>query len=132
MARILLAESDSRIRMMIAGILADFGHQVQECADGAEASAWLAASAVDVVVTDLVLSPDEAARLTRDSEALGIPIVTLTGRPFGAGHQADLNPPQPLVDKPFRFADLQCVVDAVASHAPAPPHSRATRAMRAA
>jgi CheY-like chemotaxis protein len=130
MARILLAESDSRVRTMIAGILSDFGHEVQECADSAEASQCLALHPVDVVVTDLVLSP-AAARLGRDSAALGIPIVTLTGRPFG-GHPADADPPQPFVDKPFRFADLQCVVDAVASHEPASPRTRPTRAMKAA
>jgi two-component system OmpR family response regulator len=125
MARILVAESDSRVRTFIAGILADFGHEVQECADGAEASRWLAARKIDVVVTDLVLSSAEAAGLSRESSALGIPIVTLTGRLFSTGHQADADPPQALVDKPFRFADLQSVVDAVAAQAPAqPPCSR--------
>jgi DNA-binding response OmpR family regulator len=132
MARILLAESDSRVRMMIAGILADFGHEVQECADGEAVNEWLRAGPVDVVVTDLVLSPGEGTQFGRDWAALGVPIVTLTGHRYGTGHPGGADP-LPLVDKPFRFADLQCVVEAVASHALAPPQAtRPSRAMRAA
>jgi DNA-binding response OmpR family regulator len=120
MARVLLAESDIRIRTMIAGILADFGHQVEECADAAEAGRRLQAQPIDVVVTDLVLGSGDAVELSRESVALGIPIVTLTGRRFGAPSQGRGDALQPLVDKPFRFADLQMIVDAVAAYAPAP------------
>jgi len=56
MARILLAESDRKIREFIAGILADCGHDVHACENGTEASAWLLERPVDVLVSDLVLS----------------------------------------------------------------------------
>jgi DNA-binding response OmpR family regulator len=118
MARILVAEADCRVRTFISGILADFGHEVRECADGAQASRLLASRDIDIIVTDLVLSGDAGA-LTRDAAALGVPIVTLTGRSFVGGSATGSEPPQALVDKPFRFADLQSVVDAVAAQAPA-------------
>src|SRR5271169_5336975 len=61
MARILLAESDDRIRGFIAGILVEFGHDVAACADEAEASEWLTTRQVDVVLTDLVLGDGQGA-----------------------------------------------------------------------
>jgi hypothetical protein len=52
-------------------------------------------------------------------QAPGIPTITLTG--------ADRNRPgpPPLIDKPFRFADLRSVLDAVAACDARRPHRRA-------
>jgi CheY-like chemotaxis protein len=113
MAQILVAESDKLIRAFIAGILNDFGHDVTVCEDSAEATAFLAIGSIDVVLTDLVLRSGEGSRLSEDCAARGVPTITLTGREFRSG-QAERERPTPLLDKPFRFADLQCIVDAVA------------------
>ena len=113
MAQILVAESDTAIRQFIAGILNDFGHKVTVCEDSEEATAFLALGSVDVVLTDLVLRSGEGSRLSDDCAARGVPTITLTGREFQPG-QGERERPTPLLDKPFRFADLQCVVDAVA------------------
>jgi DNA-binding response OmpR family regulator len=113
MARVLLAESDRRIRDFIAGILIDCGHAVEVCADGIEAAASLTTKGVDVVVTDLVLSPSQDNVLRRNCAALGIPTITLTGCEFRPDQAAGKHPPI-LLEKPFRFADLQSVLDAVA------------------
>jgi CheY-like chemotaxis protein len=113
MAQILVAESDKLIRQFIAGILNDFGHDVTVCADSAEATAFLAIGSVDVVLTDLVLHGGEGARLSDDCAARGVPTITLTGREFRPG-QGERERPTPLLDKPFRFADLQSILDAVA------------------
>lgn len=113
MARVLLAEKDERIRRFIAGILVDFGHDVSACANSGEASAELAREAVDVVLTDLVLCCPQGARWGKNWAALGIPTITLSGREFHAEDAAQQRP-VPLVEKPFRFADLQCVLDALA------------------
>jgi CheY-like chemotaxis protein len=113
MARILLAESDYRIRQFFAGILADCGHAVETCADAVEATASLATGAIDVVVSDLVLELDDRASLGRDCAALGIPAFTLSGSKF----RPDLSSaerPVALLEKPFRFNDLQTVLDALA------------------
>ena len=110
MAHILLVEPDRRIRDFVAGILSDCGHAVAACADGAAAAASLAIETVDLVVTDLVLSREGSA-LRRRCAALGIAVVTLSGSAFRPGRRAaELLPP--LVEKPFRFADLRSVLDA--------------------
>ena len=112
MAQILVAESDRLIREFIAGILNDFGHVVTVAEDSTEATAFLAIGSIDVVLTDLVLRVGEGSRLSDDCAARGVPTITLTGREFQPG-QGDRERPTPLLDKPFRFADLQCVLDAV-------------------
>jgi DNA-binding NtrC family response regulator len=127
MARILLAESDEPICAFLAGILADFGHEVITCQKDTEASVCLAIGPIDVLVTDLVLWEGEGLRLSNYCAAQGIPTITLTGRKF----QADLAGQDrltPLLDKPFRFADLERVLDAVVACAgPAQAHLQATR-----
>jgi CheY-like chemotaxis protein len=111
-ALILLAETDLHIRRFIAGILADCGHAVVACADAAEAATSLSQRAVDVVVTDLILDDGEAARLSRDCAARGIPTVTLSGSRVPPGQSAAAAP-RGLIEKPFRFDDLRNVLDAV-------------------
>jgi DNA-binding NtrC family response regulator len=115
MARILLAESDRKIREFIAGILADCGHDVHACENGTEASAWLLERPVDVLVSDLVLSGTQGSILGINCAALGIPMITLTGREFRA-EEAKEDRPRTLLEKPFRFADLQRVLNAVGVH----------------
>jgi DNA-binding NtrC family response regulator len=110
-ARILLAESDRAIREFIAGILTECGHDVQACENGIEASVWLASSSVDVLVTDMVLHSVQGVKLSRHCADLGIPTITLTGREFRANETPGDFPT--LVEKPFRFADLQRVLNAV-------------------
>ena len=114
MARVLVAEQDAPIRKLIAGILADFGHDVRECAEFGETSACLKAGPVDVLVTDLVLRGRLGARLLRDSSALGVPTVTLSGREYHPDQGRRARPPT-LSKKPFRLADLKGVVEAVAA-----------------
>lgn len=114
MARILIAEDDLPTRRLIAGILADFGHEVEECGEDREAQARLRSDPFDVLVTDLVLRGVEGDRLGRASIALGVPAVTLTGWPYRPGRSPGRRP-RPLREKPFRVADLQGVVDAVAA-----------------
>ena len=113
MAQILLAESDRPIGQFIAGILTDFGHDVTVCQGDAEAAALLAIGPIDVLVTDLVLCDGEGSTLGRHCAALGIPTITLTGHEFRIDQAARDRPP-PLAEKPFRFDDLQSLLDAVA------------------
>ncbi len=113
MARVLVAEPDRRVREFVAGILFDCGHSVEVCADADEASGRLRAGTVDVVVSDLVLSRGEGAVFRQNCVARGIPTITLSGREFGAGQRA-CDQPSAFLEKPFRFADLNCVLDMVA------------------
>jgi DNA-binding NtrC family response regulator len=113
-ARVLVAESDQHIREFFAGILADCGHAVQICADATEATLSLVAKReIDVVVTDLVLEIGDENAFFRDCAALGIPTFTLSGNKFRPGESL-AERPAALLEKPFRFNDLQTVLDAVA------------------
>jgi len=115
MARILLAESDEQICKFLAGILADFGHEVITCRNDSEATVRLAISPIDVLVTDLVLQEEGGSRLSRNCRVRGIPTITLTGQEFHPD-RAGQDRPMPLLDKPFRFDDLECVLEAVVAH----------------
>jgi CheY-like chemotaxis protein len=114
MARVLLAESDRRLRRMIAGILTDLGHEVRECADCAEANALLPVLPVDVLVSDLVLRDGDGASLARASLSGGVPAVTLSGSRVEAD-MPGAAPALSLLERPFRFADLQQVAATVAA-----------------
>jgi CheY-like chemotaxis protein len=126
MARVLLAEADHRIGDFIAGILAEFGHEVTMCTDAVEAGVHLAAEPIDVLLTDFMLSDGENAAVGQAWQALDIPMITLTGLVFSTDRSAP--PPPPLIDKPFRFADLQSVLDAVAGCTTGIPPRRAALA----
>src|SRR5271169_6135848 len=76
MARVLLAEANRRIGDFIAGILAEFGHEVTMCADAAEADARLAVTPIDVVLTDAVLGGGADEAFGRNWQARGIPTIT--------------------------------------------------------
>jgi DNA-binding response OmpR family regulator len=115
MARILLAESDEAICEFLAGILTDFGHEVITCRNDSEAMVRLAISPIDVLVTDLVLQEEDGSRLSRNCTMRGLPTITLTGREFHADRTGQ-DRPLPLLDKPFRFADLECFLAAVMAH----------------
>jgi two-component system, cell cycle response regulator CpdR len=110
MARILLTEPAQAIREFIAGILAEFGHDVVPSENIVEAEVWLATSHIDVLVTDLVLRGEQGVMLSRRCAELGIPTVTLTGRDFLPDQ---VSRPPPLLEKPFRFSDLQRVLHAI-------------------
>lgn len=112
MARILLAEPDRAIREFIGGILIEFGHDVQMCGNEVDASVWLATAPFDALVTDMVLRGGQGMSLGQHAAALGIRAITLTGREFRAESAGD-NPPPALLEKPFRFSDLQRVLSAV-------------------
>jgi two-component system cell cycle response regulator CpdR len=118
MARILLAEQNRAIREFIAGILTEFGHDVQLCDNGIEASVWLATAHFDVLVTDMMLQDSQGLSLSRQFASLGTRTVTLTGREFHAG-RAGKNPPPALFEKPFRFSDLHRVLNAIETLRPA-------------
>ena len=105
MARVLVVEPDRRIRSFIAGILADLGHQVEPCGDAARAGQRLRRASFDVILSDLALDDGMPCP--------PLPVLTLSGQPIRPGIRSE-RPPR-LNDKPFRFADLQCLVAAVAA-----------------
>jgi DNA-binding response OmpR family regulator len=110
MARILVVEPDRRVRQFIAGILADFGHRVEQCGDANGARRWLRRAQFDVLATDLMLAESDADDLP--ALAGGAPVLTLSGRRFSPEERRH-DRPAGLRDKPFRFADLTRLVGAI-------------------
>jgi len=66
-------------------------------------------------VTDLVLQEETGSRLSSNCKVRGIPTITLTGQEFHPD-RAGQDCPMPLLDKPFRFDDLERVLEAVVAH----------------
>ncbi len=73
----------------------------------------LATRTIDVFVSDMVLTFGDAGGLADDCAARGIPTLTLSGNRIRPGQSA-AERPVALLQKPFRFGDLQSVLDAVA------------------
>lgn len=113
MARVLVVEPDRQIRQFIAGILAELGHHVEQCRDASDARRCLRTARFDVLATDLVLDAAKAGDLP--ALASGLPVLTLSGRPFMPGAPSGDRPAR-LHDKPFRFADLSTLAGAVFRH----------------
>lgn len=60
MARVLVIEDDHSIAMLLALVLGQENHEVEICADGAEALARLDGTPVDAVITDVMLPSQES------------------------------------------------------------------------
>ena len=123
MARVLVVEPDRRIRQFIAGILADFGHRVEQCRDGRDARRWLRQAHFDVLATDLVHAENNIDDLHGLAE--GVPVLTLSGRRFHPGVDHEGRPTR-LHNTPFRFADLATLVAAIDQSERASPRSAQT------
>ncbi len=111
MARVLVAEPDRQVRNFIAGILADFGHDVQQCDDARDVRRWIRQVQFDVLATDLVVDDQESGDCPNAVQHRPS-VLSLSGR---ALHPAigKYERPAGLHDKPFRFADLHFLVAAV-------------------
>src|SRR2546430_419530 len=121
MARVLVVEPDPQIRRFVAGILSDFGHDVQQCGDAARARQILRCAPFDVVATDVVL--DEAGGEIAEA-ARRLPVLTLSGRLFCSVLDKYRRPAR-LPEKPFRFADLDKLVAAIGACSQQPEYALA-------
>ena len=79
--RVLVVEDDSDIRSMIVALLQDDGFEARSVASGREALALAESWRPDVIVLDLVLSENEAWRVSPEQRRLasvGVPIVLIS------------------------------------------------------
>ena len=127
MARILLAEPDRAIREFIAGILTEFGHDVVACEQHRRSESVAGDSPDRCAGHRHGAAGRQGVALSRSSAALGIPTITLTGREFHADDQV-YSAARRLLEKPFRFSDLQRVLNAVETLRPS--RQRATMSAR--
>jgi len=121
-ARVLVVDDTSQIRMLIRLNLEMEGHEVEEAADGDECLARLrdaGAPAVDVVTMDAVMEPRDGwsavAEIRRDPALADLPVVMVTAS-VQAHQQARARQVgvDALVSKPFEPEALVEVVEDLA------------------
>ena len=117
MARILIAEDEESVRMLVARALMDDGHDVTETADGAEALDALnsASRPFDLLLTDIKMPIMDgiALALATARDFPELPILLMTGyadqRERAAGLEAIV---RDVIAKPFTLADIRFAVAA--------------------
>ena len=84
--KILVVDDDADLRDTLQRFLALSGFEVQPAADGIQASKILAATAVDLVVTDIIMPEKDGFGLIKELHARypEIPVIAITG----GGHSA--------------------------------------------
>ena len=118
MARILIAEDDSDLRLLVSLKLESAGHQVVSVEDGSSAAHHCRAMRPDLVILDLMMpgmSGLEVCRYIRaDPELSSTPVILLTARAqaadIAAGKEAGVDE---YLTKPFSPRELAGRVDSL-------------------
>jgi DNA-binding response OmpR family regulator len=118
MARILVADDDEDIRMLVVMRLQHSGHDVAQAGDGASAVESCRREAPDLVVLDLMMpgmNGLDACRTIRSDPALArTPVILLTARAQSSDVEAGLAAgADDYITKPFSPRDLADRVDAL-------------------
>ena len=114
MAKILLAEDDDDMRRFLERALEKAGHEVTAFGEGASAFESLKKSAVDLLLTDIVMPEMDGIELARRAAELdpGLKIMFITGFAAVALHPDSKAPKDAKVlSKPFHLRDLVAEVD---------------------
>ena len=82
MAKILVADDESRFRKLVVGFLKKDGHEIVEASDGNEALNVLAAEPnIDLAVLDIMMTYINGLELCKIiKEQIGIPVLILTAK----------------------------------------------------
>ncbi|MCG5238739.1 response regulator [Azospirillum doebereinerae] len=123
MAKILLAEDEAVIRMLLVEMLVDDGHQVIEAADGAQALALLEAD-VAVLISDVMmprLTGDEWVTAARGRPGMDmVPVVFMSALPLPPAAKALATA---VLQKPFRPTVLVKLVQEILTGDTQTPHA---------
>jgi CheY-like chemotaxis protein len=107
MALVLVIDDQRSIRIIIAMVLEDLGHEVQLAEDGQKGIDMLKGSNdFDLVITDINMpnkDGNEVARHIRGSTRASIPVVAITGFP----EEADKELFDSTIIKPFKLEKLR-------------------------
>jgi len=121
MARILIADDETSMRMLVARAIAMDGHETVTAQDGAEALEILTreAGAFDLLLTDIQMPIMDgiALALSAARDFPGLTILLMTGFADQRERASNLNAiAHDVITKPFSVADIRSVVaDALAS-----------------
>ena len=113
MPRILLAEDDDSLRGFLARALEKAGFEVQACADGEEAMAFLDAD-WDLLLTDIVMPGMDGIEVARHAAARhpGLRIMFITGFAAVALSAGERAPPgSKVLSKPVHLREIVSEVE---------------------
>lgn len=118
MASILIIDDDDLLRKVLSKALGHAGHTVLQAADGAQGLDLFHASAVDIVLTDLIMPVQEGVetilQLRRD--APHVPIIAMSGGASNAELYLEIAGKvgaRRVLAKPFTPKELLVVIDEV-------------------
>ncbi|KIL42010.1 histidine kinase [Gordoniibacillus kamchatkensis] len=120
MAKILIADDESVLRMLIRDTLEDEGHEIEEASDGAEALEMLAEREYDLLVLDYMMPRmtgiEVIAELARRSEPGRMKILMLTAKSQQSDQeQIRASGADAFMAKPFSPAELARLVEEMCS-----------------
>jgi DNA-binding response OmpR family regulator len=121
MARVLVAEDDEDILVLLETVLDDAGFAVVVATDVAAALRILRAGGIDCVLTDLGLPGQSGIVLAEAASAVGLPVVVATGSMAQEGRIETAG--WRLLRKPFRLEDLVATLQAALANRRAPAES---------
>ena len=80
--QILIVDDDAQTRLLLARLLGDEGHEVDACANGAEALVRLCSKTYAAMLTDLVMPGMSGLELVREARATcpGLNCMIITGQ----------------------------------------------------
>ena len=118
MARILLIDDDELLRGVLAKSLAHAGHTVIQAADGQQGVELARATAVDLVITDLIMPVQEGVEtiMTLRRERPALPIVAISGGMSNSKLYLEIAAKigaKRILPKPFTPTELLAVIDEV-------------------
>ena len=122
--RVLLADDDEAIRVLICSILSDAGYNVYMACDGLEAVDLLKKRRYDVLLTDYHMPKMDGLELLNLTQAMwpDLPVIVatsdalLTGQPL----HGPLEPAYAILEKPFDRAELLNIVRSAVLGLPKP------------
>jgi len=107
--RILLAEDESDLNMIIKSKLIDEGYSVDACQDGREALSYLRSTAYDAAILDIMMPEMDGIDVLRTarSEGIRVPVLFLTARDSVQDRVSGLDAgAEDYMIKPFSFEEL--------------------------
>ncbi len=121
MARIVVAEDDPDIHLLVQMLLEDQGHTVAMAKNGVQALELVAASTTDLIILDIAMPGDldglsVTRRLREDADHRKMPILLLSARAKEGDIQVGLAAgANDYIVKPFDADDLVARVDSLTS-----------------
>ena len=120
--KLLAIEDQASVRVLVASLLRDAGHEVQEASTVAEAMAALDAGMPDAVLLDLSLDAPSAALHSRLRSAL-LPVLVISGLEEEDAQAAATANGWQLLHKPFDPERLLAMASRLTHPPPPPPRS---------